>query len=81
MPEEEQFVFIFNSGIFIFTLQLCNISDTTKAWKFKKYKSLSNPNEISEEQLIIIFKEALLEYKYNGLPSEYKQQLKMAINF
>ncbi len=30
---------------------------------------------------MIIFKEALLEYKYNGLPVGYKQQFKMEINF
>lgn len=81
MPEEEQFVFIFDSGIFMFTLQMCNISDTTKSWEFKKYKSLNNPNEIDEEQLMTVFKEALLEYKYNGLPSKYKQQFKMKIEF
>lgn len=81
MPEDEQFVFIFDSGIFLFTLLMCNISNTTKAWKFKKYISLKNAGEIDEEQLMTAFKEALLEYKYNGLPSEYKQQFVMEINF
>lgn len=81
MPEEEQFVFIYNSGIFLFTLQMCNVSDTTKAWNFKKYISLNSSSEIEEEQLIMIFKEALSEYKYNGLPVGYKQQFKVEINF
>lgn len=81
LPEEEQFVFIFNSGIFLFTLRQHTISDTTKAWTLEKYKSLNNTEEISEEQLMAVFKEALAEYKYNGLPSEYKQQFKMEINF
>lgn len=81
VPEEEQFVFIFDSGIFIFTLQICNIGDTTKAWKFIKYKPINNASEIKEEQLMTAFKEALLEYKYNGLPSQYKQQFKMEIKF
>ena len=81
IPEEEQFVFIYNSGIFLFTLQMCNVSDTTKAWNFKKYISLKGSNEIGDEQLIMIFKEALLEYKYNGLPIGYNQQFKMEINF
>ncbi len=81
MPEEEQFVFIYNSGIFLFTLQMCNVSDTTKAWNFKKYISLNCSSEIEEEQLMMIFKEALLEYKYNGLPVGYKQQFKIEINF
>lgn len=81
IPEEEQFVFIYNTGIFLFTLQMCSISDTTRAWNFKNYISLNNPSEIEEEQLMMIFKEALLEYKYNGLPITYKQQFKMKINF
>lgn len=81
LPEEELFIFIFDSGIYMFTLQRCNISDTTKSWKFKKYKSLNDPNESNEEQLMTTFKEALLEYKYNGLPGEYKQQFKMEIDF
>lgn len=81
LPEEEQFVFIFNSEIFLFTLQMCNISDTTKSWNFKKYTSINSSSEIKEDQLMTIFKEALLEYKYNGLPVEYKQQFKMEISF
>lgn len=81
MPEEEQFVFIFDSGIFMFTLQMYSISNTTKAWKFKKYKSLNNPDEIDEKQLMTTFKEALSEYKYNGLPDGYKQQFKTEIKF
>lgn len=81
LPEEEQFVFIFDSGIFMFTLQMYSISNTTKAWKFKKYKSLNNPDEIDEKQLMTTFKEALSEYKYNGLPDGYKQQFKTEIKF
>lgn len=81
LPEEELFIFVFDSGIYMFKLRMCNISDTTKSWKFINYKSLNDPNEIDEEQLMSTFKEALLEYKYNGLPSKYKQQFKMEIDF
>ena len=81
IPEEEQFVFLYDSGIFLFTLQMCGIDDTTKAWKLIKYISLNNSNKIEEEQLMMIFKEALLEYKYNGLPDGYKQQFEMKVNF
>lgn len=81
LPEEEQFVFIFNSEIFLFTLQMSSISDTTRAWKFKKYVSLDSANQIEEEPLMTIFKEALSEYKYNGLPDGYKQQFEMKIEF
>ena len=81
LPEEEYFVFIADTKIYVFTLQMCNINDTTKAWKFKKFKSLNNADEIDEKQLMTIFKEALSEYKYNGLPDEYKQQFKMEIDF
>lgn len=81
LPEEEQFVFIFDSGIFMFTLQMYSISNTTKAWKFKKYKSLNNPDEIGEKQLMTTFKEALSEYKYNRLPDGYKQQFITEIEF
>lgn len=81
LPEEEQFVFIHDSGIFLFTLREHTISDTTKAWTFKKYKSLNNTEKINEEQLMAAFKEAMLEHKYNGLPCEYKQQFKMEIEF
>lgn len=81
LPEEEQFIFLYDSGIFLFTLQMCGIDDTTKAWKLIKYISLNNSNKIEEEQLMEIFKEALHEYKYNGLPDGYKQQFEMKINF
>lgn len=81
LPEEELFMFIFDSGIYMFTLRRCNISDTTKSWKFINYKTLKDPDEIDEEQLMTAFKEALSEYKYNGLPCEYKQQFKMEIDF
>lgn len=81
LPEEEQFVFLYDSGIFLFTLQVCSISDTVKSWKLIKYISLNNSNEIEEEQLMAIFKEALSEYKYNGLPDGYKQQFEMKVNF
>ncbi|MCH5193444.1 MAG: hypothetical protein J1F11_05735 [Oscillospiraceae bacterium] len=81
LPEEEQFIFIYNSEIFLFTLQMCSINDTTKAWELKKYISLTDSDKINEEQLIMIFKEALSKYKYNGLPDGYKQQFEMKINF
>ena len=81
LPEEEQFIFLYDSGIFLFTLQMCGIDDTTKVWKLIKYISLNNSNKIEEEQLMEIFKEALHEYKYNGLPDGYKQQFEMKINF
>lgn len=81
MPENEHFIFIIDSKIFMFTLQMSNISDTTKGWNFKKYTLLNNADEIDEKQLMTTFKEALSEYKYNGLPDEYKQQFKMKINF
>ncbi len=81
LPEEELFLFLYHSGIFLFTLQICDISEQEKAWKFKKYITLNNSNQIEEEQLMSVFKGALTEYKYNGLPGTYKQQFKMQIQF
>jgi hypothetical protein len=58
-----------------------DIDDVTKAWEFKKYVVLSGSQKIDEETLMLTFKEALLAYKYNGLPNNYKQKFKMKINF
>lgn len=81
LPEEELFVFIYNSGIFLFKLKMSDISETTKAWRFVNYKPLDNSELICEKQLMAVFKDALTEYKYNGLPAEYKQQFIMKIEF
>ncbi|MBD5539691.1 MAG: hypothetical protein HDR00_00570 [Lachnospiraceae bacterium] len=81
LPEEELFLFLYHSDIFLFTLQICTMSEQQKAWKFKKYITLNNSNQIEEKQLISVFKEALTEYKYNGLPDTYKQQFEMEIQF
>ncbi len=81
LSEEQLFVFIYNSGIFLFKLKMSEISATSKAWRFVNFKPLNNSDLICEKQLMAVFKEALTEYKYNGLPSEYKQQYIMKIEF
>lgn len=81
IPEEEIFIFILNSTIFLFTLLLQTLNDSTKLWKLKKYAVLNNFGDIDEGQLFMLFKEALSEYKYNGLPAGYNQQFETVIDF
>jgi hypothetical protein len=81
IPEENLFIFIYDSGVFLFTIEMLDIDDVTKAWEFKKCVVLSSSQKIDEEKLMLTFEEALLEYKYNGLPNKYNQQFKMKINF
>ena len=81
IPEEELFIFIYDSEVFLFTIKMLDIDDVTKAWEFKKYVVLSGSQKNDEENLILTFKEALLAYKYDGLPDDDKQLFKMKINF
>ena len=81
IPEEEMFVFIYDSNVFLFTLRMSNVNETTKAWDFIKYVTLKDMQKIDDNQLMQMFKKALSMYKYNGLPDSYKQQFRMNINF
>lgn len=81
LPEEKIFLFICNSEIMYITVKQIDIDEKTKGWDFiVRVKPLSNI-ETDMDKLISLFKEALAEYKYNGLPDNYKQQFVMKINF
>lgn len=79
VPNEQLFVFIYNLNTYLFTLQMSDVDNGTKRWKLVKYAMLSGSQKFNEEQLLDNFKDALSEYKYNGLPSGYKQQFQMKI--
>lgn len=81
LPEETLFIFLLNSTIFLLTLEMRNIDSKTKEWIFLKSKVIDGKMEFDEFFLINIFREALSEYKYNGLPNNYEQQFNMIINF
>lgn len=81
LPEETLFIFLFNSTIFLFTLEMRNIDRMTKEWIFLKLKVIDGNVKFDECSIMDIFREALSEYKYNGLPNNYEQQFNMTINF
>lgn len=81
LPEETLFIFLFNSTIFLFTLEMRNIDSKTKEWIFLKLKVIDGNMKFDECSIMDNFREALSEYKYNGLPNNYKQQFNMTINF
>ncbi len=81
LPEEILFIFIHNQDVFLFKLEMRNIDCETKEWNFLNFKPLSDNIETDENLLMGLFKEALSEYKYNGLPKDFRQQFKMKINF
>ncbi len=81
LPEETLFIFIFNQGIYLFKLEMRDIDCKTKEWNLLDFKPLNDTTEADRCLLISLFKEALAEYKYNGLPRKCSQQFNMKINF
>ncbi len=81
LPEEELFIFIRNQDVFLFKLEMQNVDGKTKKWNFLNFKPISDNIETDEDLLMNLFKEALTEYKYNGLPENYRQQFDMEIDF
>lgn len=81
LPEEILFLFLFNCDTFLFTLKMQNVDCKTKEWIFINFKVFDGSVKFDKCFLMNIFREALSEYKYNGLPRNYEQQFNMTINF
>ena len=80
-PEEILFLFLLNCNTFLFTLKMQNVDYKTKEWIFINFRGFDGSVKFDECFLMNIFREALSEYKYNGLPRDHKQQFNMITNF